>query len=812
MYSTNSNGEWATASKVFTTAANLKFNPNWDLGIVVEEGGDATMAVDNVRLELYYSGVDAESISMDRTNIRLVPGRSTGLSAVATPIDGDTNGLVWTSSNENVATVEYGIVTGVGKGTATITATTKNGKKASAKVTVSGGEVLIPNGTFDKANDTSWRVEGFAAIADGVGVKETAGGKIDKATAGGTAGKLSQIVKNLKPETNYTLTVRFAGTGNAGIALKNGTADLVKATETAAAAWTTKSYEFKTPATMEADSEFALTLAGGNGPVYFDYILLSENATLIDMVVNDIFWTNADGTPLEQDHQTTPGTKLKFYVTLLNQGEDPIKAGMTFDVDILIDAKTVQTITYTAEEDIESGGIVTIPGTATWTATAGDHTVAARANSTLSILELDDSNNDHYQANLHVAEKLIEIPENALLAGFDELIFNDEFESLHTIDVAGAGEAGYKWYITRPFSNYKQTPDDYEIKNGVLTMKNKNSQYNYGMATVDDTTHRGFSFNKGYLEFRLRIPGYDAEKSGGPAVWSFPPDKIFETGAGTYAKQWVEMDWMEYWGITKDRPEGHWTISMHETIRGYKADGVTVDAENVLAKHSAANRHKRGLGDGEWHDISFLWVDDLLIGYLDGEETFRITYGEGEFPNPMTMNAAAEDGTGAFSYMNEQMLALILGGSIDNQMELDYIRVWGGTGAGYVPPAEDDDEGETEIVLDVEPEVFWNNYCLDDYAEPIMIETMDEYAAEYVLMGEEYWNYLTAERKAEINALLAENGQPTYEELLAAAKALMAGDSPATGDTAAVWPMMTVLMIACAGALWATRKRRVNAN
>ena len=762
----NSKGEWKSVSKVFTTSTKMKLNTGWDVGIVVDPGPADGMVFDNIKLELYDSGVPATSIEMNKKSIRLVPGRSTTLAVMATPLEGDVNLLKWTSSNENVATVEYGIVTGVGKGEATITAETRNGKKATATVIVSGSEAIVKNGTFDIANDTSWTMGGSAAISATEGVRKTAGAKLVAA-----GDKVSQTLKGLKPDTAYTLSLRYSGTGNADILLKNGDKQLVKASEKAATAWATKTYTFTTASEVTAESILEIALASGTGPIYLDYVMLTENATLIDLVVNDIYWISPAG-PLEQDHQVKPGTELQFVVTVLNQGEDPVKAGMTFDVEVQVDAQTVQTITYTATDDIATGDIAIIISEDLWKATEGDHTISACANATLTILELDDSNNDHYQSSLRVAEEFHEIPEMAELAGYDELIFNDDFSSLHTIDTFGTGAAGYKWYVTRPYANTKLDPDDYEIKDGVLTVKNKDSQFNYGMASIDENTGRGFVFNKGFLEFRLRIPSYDADKKGGPAVWSFPPDKIVETSS-TYAIQWVEMDWMEYWGITKERPEGHWTISMHEQIRETTETGIG-NPDVMLAHHSAANRHKRGLGDAEWHDITFLWTDNLLVSWLDGVEVFRITYAEGEYSNPYTFNNATEDGTGAFSYMNEQLLALILGGSVDNQMELDYIRVWGGSGSGYVPPSDGDNEEE---VVDMDAETFWFNYCVDDFGDPIVPETLDEYSSLYILQGAEIWNKLSDARKAEINELLASYGQPTFDELIAAVVDLMAEDN-----------------------------------
>ena len=51
------------------------------------------------------------------------------LSATITPEDATDKTITWSSSDEKVATVDAGKVTGVAEGTATITATTKDGEK-----------------------------------------------------------------------------------------------------------------------------------------------------------------------------------------------------------------------------------------------------------------------------------------------------------------------------------------------------------------------------------------------------------------------------------------------------------------------------------------------------------------------------------------------------------------------------------------------------------------------------------------------------------------------------------------------------------
>ncbi len=78
------------------------------------------------------------SISLNRNNISLMAGNSMRLTAKASPDASVIPTITWKSSNPNIASVDSkGIVKGIRAGTATITATTKNGKKATCTVKVS---------------------------------------------------------------------------------------------------------------------------------------------------------------------------------------------------------------------------------------------------------------------------------------------------------------------------------------------------------------------------------------------------------------------------------------------------------------------------------------------------------------------------------------------------------------------------------------------------------------------------------------------------------------------------------------------------
>ncbi|MDG4589870.1 Ig-like domain-containing protein [Enterococcus faecium] len=75
---------------------------------------------------------------MNKTTATLAVGATETLSATVAPADATNKSVQFTSSDETIATVTpvQGKVTAVKAGTATITATTSNGKTATCEVTV----------------------------------------------------------------------------------------------------------------------------------------------------------------------------------------------------------------------------------------------------------------------------------------------------------------------------------------------------------------------------------------------------------------------------------------------------------------------------------------------------------------------------------------------------------------------------------------------------------------------------------------------------------------------------------------------------
>lgn len=93
--------------------------------------------------------IEVTNISINNNNLNLKVAETSTLSAIVMPINATNKSYVWSSSNSNVVTVSNnGVVKAINKGTATITATTTNGKKATVNITV------IENPTIQNNNPT----------------------------------------------------------------------------------------------------------------------------------------------------------------------------------------------------------------------------------------------------------------------------------------------------------------------------------------------------------------------------------------------------------------------------------------------------------------------------------------------------------------------------------------------------------------------------------------------------------------------------------------------------------------------------------
>ena len=89
----------------------------------------------------------AEAVSLNKTNLYLNVGETSTIIATLSPSNASNKNLSWTSSDPSVATVNNGVISGVGEGTTSITVTTTNGKTASIPVVVN--KISVSDYTFE---------------------------------------------------------------------------------------------------------------------------------------------------------------------------------------------------------------------------------------------------------------------------------------------------------------------------------------------------------------------------------------------------------------------------------------------------------------------------------------------------------------------------------------------------------------------------------------------------------------------------------------------------------------------------------------
>lgn len=119
----------------------------------------------------YIQAIDVKNgikeIKLNKSEIRLKKGKSEKIIVNIIPEDVDDKEIIWTSSNENVATVIDGIVTAISDGTAIINATIHDESEKSATCTViveeniltlyqNGNECENITGGWEKANVNLW--------------------------------------------------------------------------------------------------------------------------------------------------------------------------------------------------------------------------------------------------------------------------------------------------------------------------------------------------------------------------------------------------------------------------------------------------------------------------------------------------------------------------------------------------------------------------------------------------------------------------------------------------------------------------------
>jgi len=191
------------------------------------------------------SSVAVTGVTLDANTLTLTVGGTQQLTATVTPSNATDKNVTWTSSDTSVATVTNGLVTAVASGSATITATTTNGKTASCAVTVNAlVNAEIPSIT-DQPTDANFNV-GDTAVPLTVTASVTDGGTLsyqwysnttNSTTGGSSVGSNSNSYTPLITMTGTTyyyveITNTITNNGDGGVKTASVTSGVAAVTVT----------------------------------------------------------------------------------------------------------------------------------------------------------------------------------------------------------------------------------------------------------------------------------------------------------------------------------------------------------------------------------------------------------------------------------------------------------------------------------------------------------------------------------------------------------------------------------------------------
>jgi hypothetical protein len=304
---------------------------------------------------------------------------------------------------------------------------------------------------------------------------------------------------------------------------------------------------------------------------------------------------------------------------------------------------------------------------------------------------MNTNQTNYYVLGLYAGGALPFDPNNPTSSGFG-LAFNDEFNSLSTIDVNNTQAPGFNWYVNKFFGFATSPASAFSVSGGVLTIAPTAGDVStWQMASAAPSAsspfYNGRAFFGGtqtYIEASLSF-----DDSGGTqnvAFWSM----ALAHGLGTSNDQWPgqaagyehfgENDFYEYLTNTTINS------SLHDWYGVYN---VTCSPGSGLYCQVQNANNVTTVGTTNWttfHRFGQLYMPGgYLQNYLDGVPTssYNFWIAQALTPPPSTTTKTA------FSILDTLPNFVILGTGIGQTLKVDYVRVW--QKSETLPVANDND-------------------------------------------------------------------------------------------------------------------------
>ena len=140
---TNKIVTWTSSNTNIATVDGLGNVVGKSEGIAIITATTSNGKTATCRVEVKNATIVVTNISLNKTTMSLTKGQVTNLVATITPAKATNKAVTWNSSNANIVSVVNGKITAKNVGTAIITATTSNGKKATCRVNVKNVTIAV---------------------------------------------------------------------------------------------------------------------------------------------------------------------------------------------------------------------------------------------------------------------------------------------------------------------------------------------------------------------------------------------------------------------------------------------------------------------------------------------------------------------------------------------------------------------------------------------------------------------------------------------------------------------------------------------
>jgi len=261
------------------------------------------------------------------------------------------------------------------------------------------------------------------------------------------------------------------------------------------------------------------------------------------------------------------------------------------------------------------------------------------------------------------------VPRQAAGAGFHRLVFSDDFDSLRTIDLAGTGRPGKLWYRDLPWGLETMPASSFTQKRSVLTIDQGVENFNWGLSTASSITKRGTAFVHGYFEARIRFDPADAlTTKGWPSFWLYDAAySIYYDQPAMVPDRFGEIDIFEAWHAENDTYLNEFIGSIKEWHKDVGAYAPSNGWYDTTADWK------------QWHKVGMLWEKNHAAWYLDDQAIIDVTWNTtGQSTPPSSGPGEVPDGVLSILDNPRKGMVLILGTGTGFDMDVDWVRVWGG--------------------------------------------------------------------------------------------------------------------------------------